>query len=51
MLSEKFRKIALEELNEDDNRKKQSLQQFRDWIKKHPFIKSGRQGLSFNSSF
>lgn len=27
------------EIREDENRKQQSLQQFKDWIAKHPFIK------------
>jgi len=44
MLSESFRAIAKEELREDENRKQQALQQFKDWIAKHPFVRNVRQG-------
>jgi len=44
MLSERFKTIAKEELREDENRKQQALQQFREWIMKHPFLKNVRQG-------
>lgn len=51
-LPEPLRKTALEELREDDNIRQQSLEQVREWIKKHPAIKSCRTGkliLLFNS--
>lgn len=31
-------------IRENELRKCQALEQFRDWLKKHPFIKSCRQG-------
>jgi hypothetical protein len=44
MVSEKFLEKARDELREDENRKEQALQHFREWIGKHPYIKSIRQG-------
>jgi hypothetical protein len=32
------------ELGEDENKRTQMLQQFRDWIKNHPHIKKCRTG-------
>jgi len=51
MIAEKFLKLAELELREDENRKKQSLQLFREWIKKHPFINSVRQGYDYKREF
>jgi hypothetical protein len=31
-------------IRENDVRKEQSLEQFKEWLKKHPFIKNCRQG-------
>jgi hypothetical protein len=39
-LSEK----AKNELFEDESKKQQSLEQFREWIRKHPFIKKCQTG-------
>jgi hypothetical protein len=44
MLSDKFLIKAKEELREDEKRKQQALEHFREWLKKHPYIKSIRQG-------
>lgn len=44
MLADKFLEKAKEELREDDTRKEQALEHFRQWIQKHPFIKDIRQG-------
>lgn len=44
MLAEKFVQKARLELREEENRKKQALEHFREWIKKHPYIKQIRQG-------
>lgn len=44
MLSDKFLVKAKEELREDEKRKEQALEHFREWISKHPYIKSVRQG-------
>ncbi|KAH0535829.1 clavesin-2-like [Cotesia glomerata] len=46
-LSKETQKIALEELREDENIRNQSLEQFRDWILKHPFIKRCRTDPGF----
>ncbi|XP_028136807.1 clavesin-2 [Diabrotica virgifera virgifera] len=46
-LPEKERKIALEELREDDNIREQSLEQMREWIAKHPNIKKCRTDSTF----
>lgn len=43
-LPQSERNKALEELREDDNIRKQSLNQMRDWINKHPNIKKCRTG-------
>lgn len=43
-LPAKFKKIALDELREDDNIRSQALSQFREWIAKHPHIKKCRTG-------
>lgn len=43
-LSPEMKKIALSELREDDNMRKQALAQFREWIAKHPKIKKCRTG-------
>jgi hypothetical protein len=32
------------EVREDESRKQQSLEQFREWIAKHPFIKNCQTG-------
>lgn len=39
-----FIEKAKSELRETDTRKTQSLEQFRDWLSKHPFLKDVRQG-------
>ena len=44
MLEEKFLQMARDELREEENRKKQALEHFREWIAKHPYIKQIRQG-------
>lgn len=44
MLPDKFVEKAREELREDEKRKEQALEHFREWINKHPYIKSIRQG-------
>ena len=44
MLAEKFVQKARLELREEENRKKQALEHFREWIRKHPYIKQIRQG-------
>lgn len=46
-LSPKFKKIALDELREDDNIRGQALTQFREWIAKHPHIKKCRTDAVF----
>lgn len=46
MLSDKFLVKAKEELREDEKRKQQALEHFREWLQKHPYIKSIRQGES-----
>lgn len=44
MLADKFLEKAKEELREDETRKEQALEHFRQWIQKHPYIKDIRQG-------
>lgn len=44
VLSEYYLKLAKDELREDENRKSQSLAQFRELIAKHPSIKKCRSG-------
>lgn len=46
-LPEQERKIALEELREDENIREQSLEQMREWIAKHPTIKKCRTDAPF----
>lgn len=43
-LSENLKKIAQEELREDENVRTQALAQLREWIAKHPKIKYCRTG-------
>jgi hypothetical protein len=43
-LSENFKQKALNELREDDSRKQQALEQFREWITKQGHIKNCRTG-------
>lgn len=43
-MEKKFIEKARIELREDESRKYQSLAQFRDWLSKHPFLSSVRQG-------
>lgn len=45
-----FISIARRELGETDLRKSQSLQQFRDWIAKHPLLEDARQGEESGST-
>lgn len=47
-LGEKYKEIAKNELREDDSRRLQALEQFKEWILKHPNIKRcphGKQSL------
>lgn len=46
-LSPKFKKIALDDLREDENIRSQALAQFREWIAKHPHIKKCRTDAVF----
>ncbi|XP_063701167.1 retinaldehyde-binding protein 1-like [Culicoides brevitarsis] len=46
-VSEKFKKIAKEELGEDDQKRTQALAQFREWIAKHPHIRACRTDAVF----
>ncbi|XP_074100916.1 clavesin-1-like [Cotesia typhae] len=46
-LSKETQKIAMEELREDENIRNQALEQFRDWILKHPSIKRCRTDPGF----
>jgi len=46
-LPEMYREKALVELREDDTRKQQALDQFREWISKQHHIKAGRTGKLF----
>lgn len=43
-LPEHLKLKALQELREDDSRKKQSLEQFREWISKQSHLKNCRTG-------
>ena len=43
----KFIEKALVELREDKARRVQSLEQFREWLAKHPFLSNVRQGENF----
>jgi hypothetical protein len=40
----KFVEIAKNELREEEPRRTQALQQFNDWLDKHPFITKVRRG-------
>ncbi|KAI8117007.1 clavesin-1 [Lucilia cuprina] len=46
-LSTELKKVAKEELHEDENIRKQALAQFREWIAKHPHIKKCRTDTIF----
>ncbi|KAF5275221.1 hypothetical protein FQR65_LT04255 [Abscondita terminalis] len=46
-LSENLKKTALDELREDDSSRQQSLDQMREWISKHPSIKTCRTDAQF----
>ncbi|XP_055681843.1 clavesin-1-like [Lutzomyia longipalpis] len=46
-LSEELQKKALENLREDENLRNQSLDQFREWIEKHPRIKKCPMDANF----
>ncbi|XP_035788639.1 retinaldehyde-binding protein 1-like isoform X2 [Anopheles albimanus] len=46
-LPELYRKLAKEELREDDEIREQSLEQMREWIAKHPYIRKCRTDSSF----
>lgn len=43
-LNDDTKAVALQELREDDKIREEALEQFRDWIKKHPAIKKCRTG-------
>jgi hypothetical protein len=43
-MDSKFKVIAKAELGEDDLKREQSLEHFREWLKKHPFLQDVRQG-------
>jgi CRISPR/Cas system CMR-associated protein Cmr5 small subunit len=44
-LSEKYKELAKTNVREDESRREQSLEQFREWLSKHPFIKKCNTGL------
>jgi hypothetical protein len=44
-----FKEKALKELREDDSRRTQAMEQFRDWISKQVHIKDCRKGSSVAS--
>uniref|UniRef100_A0A2M4ADW1 Putative phosphatidylinositol transfer protein sec14 n=1 Tax=Anopheles triannulatus TaxID=58253 RepID=A0A2M4ADW1_9DIPT len=46
-LPDLYRKLAKEELREDDEIREQSLEQMREWIAKHPYIRKCRTDSSF----
>ncbi|XP_062549654.1 clavesin-2-like [Armigeres subalbatus] len=46
-LNDFYKKIAFDQLREDDTMRKQGLEQFRDWIAKHPHIKKCRTDAPF----
>ncbi|XP_034106465.1 clavesin-1 [Drosophila sulfurigaster albostrigata] len=46
-LSAEMKKVAKEELHEDENIRRQALAQFREWIAKHPNIKKCRTDAVF----
>lgn len=43
-LNEKYQKIALDLLGEDESTRNQALEQFREWIQKHVNITNCRLG-------
>jgi hypothetical protein len=43
-MDQKFVEKAFVDLREDEARRVQSLEQFREWLEKHPFLKNARQG-------
>lgn len=45
-LPDEVKKLAQQELREDDSIREQSLEQMREWINKHPYIKRCRTGQS-----
>jgi len=51
MLPDKFLEKAKLELREDEKRKEQALEHFREWIHKHPYIKNIRQDDLFLLQF
>ncbi|XP_055709891.1 clavesin-2-like [Phlebotomus papatasi] len=50
-LSEELKKEAWKNLREDENLRDQALDQFREWIKKHPKIKKCRMDANFLMRF
>jgi hypothetical protein len=44
-MDRKFKEIAKAELGEDDLKRQQSLEHFREWLSKHPYLQGMRQGL------
>jgi hypothetical protein len=49
MISSELIEKARADMREDDARKQQSLEQFREWIAKHPFIKNCKTGELFHT--
>jgi hypothetical protein len=47
-LSEFFVEKARRELGEDESRREQALERFKEWIIKHPFIRGYPGGLDLN---
>lgn len=43
-LSSRFLQMAKEEIGEDETKKVQALDQFREWLDKHPFITKSCRG-------
>lgn len=50
-LSDAIKQKALNELREDDLRKQQALEQFRDWITKQGHIHDCRMGMLLSKSY
>lgn len=46
-MDQKFIEKAKAELGENYLKKSQSLEQFREWLSKHPFLNNARQGKSY----
>lgn len=46
MLTEKFKTKALEELNETEETRKESLEKLRHWISNHDFFRNCRKGMN-----